>query len=268
MRRLLKPMNYLPPVFGPEPEAEFKTKKQAIYPAITGLDVQNPWRLLRDSEVDALTPGQISELAERFDLTLDLVRDLSRELAATLHEGSLLGAVEVEKEKAAERGSKGLLEALERSKKVSDQLNKCGNALQPLGGEFTYGAQPASDLLEVKESQQVIQRLVNALVDDLSKLSSQDQPAFVFDATDLRKVSDRRRIGVVYDCCLTWRAAGKPVTYTTTPDGSKRSTRGGPLIEFVQTIVALNVTSPNFILSADTIQKDIEAFKKLPSDAE
>ena len=267
MRKPFQPHDFQPPTFGVDPTRTRGSEDGAMYPTINGLKSQLPWRLLRDGEVAAFSSTEINDLAARFDLTEELLSDLSEELALCLNEGSLLATVKIGKKTAAKRADKAVMGAITRLKLARDQLLRAKSLLEPLVGEFTSGRQRPSNLSATKNAQKDLLRQIDKQIADLTHIASEPANAFNLSPENLKRVSDRRRLEIIHDCCRTWRASGRKVSYTTTSDGSKPSQRSGPLIDFVQAVIAKSVTVSGFTLSPETIRKDIDAFKKLPDDS-
>lgn len=79
--------------------------------------------------------------------------------------------------------------------------------------------------------------------------------------SDKRRVKDERRRVVCWFIFKFWQENGRKLSYTTDPDTSERT---GPLVEFVNSIVAC-ISDPPGKISGETIKSEIDAFKARPS---
>lgn len=81
---------------------------------------------------------------------------------------------------------------------------------------------------------------------------------------DKRRTYDIRREIVCTGIFNVWDEAGRPLSFTTDPITSRR---GGPLPEFVNTVVAC-ITEPSSTLSGEAIRTEIDRYKShIASDA-
>ncbi len=231
----------------------------SIYPHMDGIRPSAPWRLADYDDRGALSDAVLSKLAQRFDLTEQILRQLSIEVGNSLDTGSHLVLVAVSRDRAIKRAETSLKVALRWANHETGSAH-IREALLPLEAAFAQDATQAAVLCTAKDHSNDDDCSMADLVAAVQRVLHTPGCAADMSPCDKRRVWDKRREYVVQSCCYAWQDAGHPITYTTVSDGSKRDQRHGPLIDLIQMVVGM-VTNPSSHLSGETIRKDIDRFK-------
>lgn len=233
----------------------------AIYPNIDGIRPSAPWRLGDYRERGMLSEAMIRHLADRFALAEPLVRSLSVMLGNCLdNEGSAIVLVEVKCLQAIAAGQKRVRRILHGMKHRNFSPSDARDSLASLTAEFAKDPKDASLLPDAISKLTDSDNFTDDILASITRLLDVPGAVAILVPRDKRKVMDKRRQYVVESCCHVWLDGGRPLTYTTVSDGSKRGQRHGPLIEFIQAVVRM-ITQPSRELSGETIRVDIDHFR-------
>ena len=83
----------------------------SIWLHFDGINTSAPWRLGSYGDDGAISDSDLLELADRFDLSIDLLQTLSRQLGYSLDVDSEVNLVRIKRSKAIERADKELSRA-------------------------------------------------------------------------------------------------------------------------------------------------------------
>ncbi|ANT61919.1 hypothetical protein AYJ57_15795 [Salipiger sp. CCB-MM3] len=232
-----------------------------IYPNIDGIRTSAPWRLGDYLERGMLSEAMIYHLSDHFALAEQLVRSLSVMLGNCLDDdGSAIVLVEVNRAQAIAAGQKELRRLLRGAKRGGLSLSEVRDGLASLSTVFAKTPRDASLLPKALSTLAEAANFTDDIFTSIARLLDVPGAAAVLVPRDKRKVMDKRRQYVIESCCHVWLDDGRPLTYTTVSDGSKRGQRHGPLIEFIQAVVRM-ITQPSSELSGETIRVDIDHFR-------
>ncbi|OWY07860.1 hypothetical protein B6V72_18730 [Thioclava sp. F34-6] len=201
------------------------------------------------------------ELADRFDLSTDLLQTLSRQLGYCLDVDSEVNLVRIKRSKAIERADKELSKAAKLATDIQIAAEKLSELLAPLDDQFAQNKDDAAVLLAAKAKAKELRNTVAATIATITTVQETPGAAAVMVPFNKIYVWDKRRQYVIETCCYAWTEAGRTVTYSSQERTKKGTNRGGPFIDFLQS-VAIKLTDPPRELSPETIRKDIDRFKK------
>ena len=223
------------------------------------------WPISDYKEQGIFTLKQGEELAARFDLSSEIVSKLSIWIGNTLDIESLMNLAEVMREKAIDAGANELRRALrhvttqpetfnnrKKLEKVLLESSSCFASLEEDAARLAH----AQDL--ARDAESPLEHLIAAARDLLGRPGSVAR----LSPADKRRLYDGRRDHVVRSCCYAWLDAGRELTYTTRPDCAADAQRGGPLFEFIHTVLE-GVLAEDQLPSDETIRKDIDRFRDL-----
>ena len=221
-----------------------------------------PWRIRDYQERGALSYRQKQELGARFDLSAELVDELSLLVGNSLDVESIVCFMPVSRDKAVARAGKRLGRAASLARRMRHDHAALLDALAPLRTDFDSSGDTEGLLQGLREDLAGIAALLAGLEDRIERVMAISSGAAVIEPDDKKRIPDRRRTNVVRSCCYVWEDAGRPLSFTTVadrPDGPKRR---GRLIELVNAVVTM-VTDPPTPLSVETIRNEIDDFKAL-----
>ena len=212
------------------------------------------WKVQVHGDGGALGEEQIRKLAEDFAIDLELVRQLSADLARALH---------------PLKGPKSVSDVILRPRKGAAQFEKAVKDMRLAEkkiGEALSGLDRIhlDDLLpEILENDPlIISKLMNRARSNiitvrvmLTKRVKRAGEVRYRGELDKRKTRDHRRSMVCDRIFRIWESAGRELSYTT----DLQSKRRGPLVEFVNAVVAC-VSKPPGSLEGETIRKEIGNF--------
>ena len=224
-----------------------------------------PWRIGDYGERGIFTEEQKAQLALRFDLTPELVDELSLLVGNNLDADSLTKQVKASKEKSTARGAKRLEDAAKHARKLRHHHSKLNEQLQTLGTDFDPSGRAAGRLEKLRADVAQVDEVLQGLEAQIDALKGIPDSVAARVPDDKGETLDGRRKYVVFSCCYIWRDAGHRVSYTTDPSSVSGSTRKGPLIDFVNAVVR-RVTDPPNELSPETIRRHIDDWKITPEE--
>ena len=221
-----------------------------------------PWRLRDYKERGALSDRQKQELGARFDLSAELVDELSLLVGNSLDVDSIVCFMPVSRNKAVARAGKRLGRAASLASRIRHDHAALIDALAPLRTDFDNSGLAEGLLQELRDDLAGIAALVAGLEIRIDQIMAIPNGAAEIAPDDRRRVPDRRRTNVVRSCCYIWADSGRPVSYTTRPDRVRAPQRTGMLIDLVNAVVSM-VTDPPATLSVETLRHEIDDFKRL-----
>lgn len=233
----------------------------SIWLPFDGINTSAPWRLGSYGDEGALSDSDLLELADQFDLPTNLLQTLSQQLGYCLDVDSEVNLVQVKRSKAIERASKELAKAAKLATDIQVAADKLSAILDPLEDQFAQSKDDAAVLRAAKAQADDLRNTVAATMAAITTVQKTPGAAAVMAPFNKIHVWDKRRQYVIETCCYTWLEAGRTVTYSSQERTKKGTDRGGPFIDFLQS-VAIKLTDPPRELSQETIRKDLDRFKK------
>lgn len=233
----------------------------SIWLHFDGINTSAPWRLGSYGDDGAISDSDLLELADRFDLSIDLLQTLSRQLGYSLDVDSEVNLVRIKRSKAIERADKELSRAAKLAADIQIAAGKLSKLLAPLDDQFARSKDDSAVLLAAKAQAAELRNTVTAAIAAITTVQRTPGAAAVMAPFNKTHVWDKRRQNVIETCCYVWLEAGRAVTYSSQERTKKGTERGGPFIDFLQA-VAIKLTDPPRELSQETIRKDIDRFKK------
>ena len=215
------------------------------------------WPTADYAEQGFFTAEQKDHLASKFDLSAELVSNLSLYVGNTLDEDSLMNLTRVSREKAVNAAEEALRRAV-RHARQSEQYR--GRVVEVLLGCSTLFADTPADAARLDRAQALArdpESKLGELLEAVDAVLECPGSAAILAPADLRKVYDGRREHIVRSCCYTWMEAGRPLTYA-----MNKGRREGPLFELIWTVMRL-VLSDDHRPSDETIRNDIDRFREL-----
>jgi hypothetical protein len=207
----------------------------------------------------ALTPDQIASLSDRFDLPEAALQGFAVDLGMALNPPPpAFGILPVfmAKEKTLDEFA-GLQRDLDRARSALEKACRRFDHIAFGGESETHPHRDRNSL--VRDA--VLEALIK-LNEAEQEIRTIDYPEDKVEHPDFRTVGPRedvRRRWVLRAIFLFWQSLGRPLGFTTDPITSKRH---GELIDFTQAVIRC-ISDPPGELSAETIVKEISAFKKL-----
>ncbi|MFD1193814.1 hypothetical protein ACFQ3C_03930 [Seohaeicola saemankumensis] len=233
----------------------------SIWLSMDGIAPSVPWRLGSYGNGGALSDSDLLELAKQFDLPTGLLRTLSQQLGFCLDVESEVNLVEVKRSKAIERTGSDIEKALKLTETMEAAAKKLAALLEPLSTQFANSKEDAAILPAARAKAQELCSTITATIDAIDAIRRTSGSAAVMRPFNKVHVWDKRREYVIKTCCHTWSEVRRSITYTSNDAAPKGKKREGPLVDFIQAIVA-KVTDPPKELRVETIRKDIDRFKK------
>lgn len=191
---------------------------------------------------------QISELADRHNLSEAQLRELSQLVGFSLDIDTHANLIRITRSKVQRRLNSSRLPKI-RSDTSLDA--KEANALFKSLGLAVSVVEDFDDSERHEASE-------TAATEPPSKVTfiSLDKARRVLQPDDRRKERDSRRLLVVESCCYVALDAGWPITYTTDSSVEKNQ-RGGRLIALIKDVIAM-VSHNQRVASVHTLKADIE----------
>ena len=240
--------------FGPELKVSSKTGGRL--PTITKDTL--PWKLRDEgpNSTGALSHTQIDALSQKYELGLDAVATLSRNIDIGLSRDLHLLQHELGPART-EKGVKDLKIALKNIRSAEEKLQKASRALEHLRFKSPIRIismpNPGPHRIKSFEENRA------GISDARSFLEIVERTGLVFSSQhpDKRKISDVRRTIVCTGIFNCWHESDRNLSFTTDPLTSKR---GGPLFDFANEVVAL-ITEPSSHLKGEALKSELDLFK-------
>lgn len=246
--------NNSPPQQYDEPQA-FDPQENGLFIAADGFSSSVPWKVQRYGVDGPLADAQISSVAAEFFFEFDDLRKLSGYLGIALHPSQNL--ISVSRSIAVARAAKEIQRA---RNEIETAIRVVSSAILRLERVQSVSGGP-------DEAQRLQQAMVLPLQASLSQLSvarsemekgsKRPEEVLLIAPDDKRRLHDRRREHILRALFHFWADSGRNLTFTTDPLTSERR---GPLIAFVNAVVAC-VTEPPNTLKAETIVAELRKFR-------
>lgn len=245
------------------------------------------WRIGNYDDEGILTADQMNLLSKEFELPRVVIKILSKELGHCLDEESFIGIANVDRAKALQLGETTLRSMMRTARQLASEQAHLGRLSQNGVGESSEAADCTrrievgrskmsamcdtlrNDFAGSRTERAILSHLKamidreassSVIIDAVRQTLATPGAAAIISPRDRRKVMDQHRRFVVETCCYAWIDAGRPVTYTTASDGSGSGQRRGPLLSFLDAVIAM-VSDPPAKISGETLRKDIDQFK-------
>lgn len=241
----------------------------SVYSRIDGIKCSTYWRLGSYDDHGILSSNMIAELIERFQLASTIVHDLSVHLGHCLNNDNdiAINLTEVRRSTAIAEGQR-LLRLLRRQTKQGNLApRELRDALVPLSTYFAVHPEDAELLPSLKGKLEHAIEISPDIIATIKMIFKTPGAVAILSPRDKRHSRDKRRQYVIETCCFAWRDADRALTYTTYSDARADRQRAGPLIEFIQSVVAM-ITHPNQKLRGEAIRADIDRFRDALAHAE
>lgn len=233
-----------------------KPDERRYRPAPRGISML-PLRVGKTLVRGALSAGQISEIATRFDLPVEAVKLLSGSLGAAL-EVRLAPHLPVDEAASRKAGKKNVKEVMTLLSKTRRSLDEAKELVQEL--EPVSGLRLAHDAL----AQRFIGRVgvlaeVVAGLERLGRhLGGDEDLVEAIKLVNAGKTEDSVRQHVMGIIFAAWERQGRKTSFTTDPQTSQRR---GVIFDFVNAVLVC-ITEPSRPLSNDTIVKELQIWRK------
>lgn len=238
----------------------FDPHENGLFIAADGFSSSVPWKVLKYGVNGPLPDEQISSIAAQFALEFDDLRKLSGYLGIALHPSQNL--VSISRSIAVAQAAKEILRARNEIETAIRVVNSAILRLKGVqsGSVSPDDAQPSQQAMVLPLEASLAQlNLARSAIEESSKHPNE---VLLIAPDDKRCLHDHRRERILRVLFHFWADAGRNLTFTTDPLTSERR---GPLIEFVNAVVAC-VTEPPSTLKAETIVTELRKFRRQELD--
>jgi hypothetical protein len=209
------------------------------------------WKVQRYGVDGPLSDEQIGSIAAEFSLGFDDLRKLSGYLGIALHAPQNL--ISISRSIAAARAAKEVQRARNEIETAITAVNSAILRLERVQSDSASPDLQQTMVLPLKASLGQL----SVARSEIEKGSKRPDEVLLIAPDDKRRLHDRRREHILRALFHFWADAGRNLTLTTDPLTSERR---GPLIEFVNAVVAC-VTEPPSTLKAETIVAELRKFR-------
>ena len=220
------------------------------------------WPVADYEEKGFFTVAQKDEIASRFELSPELVSNLSLYVGNTLDRDSLMNLTRVSRIKAVDAAKKELRRAVRHAGEDAPRREKLVEALLACDALFAKTRADAAVLGKAQALARNPECSLTDLLEVTDAVLACPASAAILAPTDRRKILDGRRDHIVRSCCYVWMDAGRPLTYTTRSDKLSKEQREGPLFDLIRTVMGM-ILPKGKRPSDETIRKDIDRFRVL-----
>lgn len=216
-------------------------------------------RMAKLDLMDALAVDEIKSLAEGFAFPADAVAALSKDLARALNTTITPVFAPLPRKKAIARAQTEMQRTAKDIMTASEALLRGFERLERLDTIQANNRLGAARFKALQKDYDQVLRDVETLHRKLRFLADTPDVALDLRPEDKRGVSDLRRTAVLSCLFAFWAAAGRELSLTS---DAIRNRRGGPLIEFVNSVVRC-ITEPSNDLSSETIHDEVNTYKRV-----
>lgn len=235
---------------------------QSVYLHFDSYRESLSWPVADYEENIFFTAAQKDELISRFDLSPELVSDLSLYVGNTLDIDSVMNLTRVSRNKAVKAADEALRRAIKHARQDVRCWAKLVDILLACDALFAETRADAAVLCKAQSFARTPECTLTSLLEVADAVVARPGSAAILTPADSRKIYDGRREHIVRSCCYVWMDAGRPLTYTTRFDRLSKDQREGPLFDLIRT--AFQMISPKGGHPSDeTIRKDIDRFRLL-----
>ena len=250
--------------FSPDQDVMFITSDEAFN--------STPWRktkFVRRTKFErggVLTTEQVQEVAQQFQIDLDVVESMSNYLEFCLDTEANPLVIHMSREIAAKRASTEIAKALAETAVAAQKLKQASERLNKLYTGGSLSADGAQRLETLKLVVVDTHRHAAEAYQELGSLAKLPNVALVLAYTNRGPIRDLRRKCVIHFLFQLWVGAGRKLTWTGDV-GVEGAGRSGALIDFVNAVVVC-ITDPPTSLSGHTIVSDLRAYQSLSPKCE
>lgn len=195
---------------------------------------------------------QISDLAERHDLTEEHLRELSQLIGYSLDIDAYANLITITRSKIQSRLNSGKLPTVHDDH--SFDVKEANALFESLGLEVSVVYDPfdviRNDSSDKIEADPTVKKRVIGL----------DEALRILQPDDRRRERDGRRLLVAESCSYIALDAGWPITYTTDSTALKNQ-RGGRLIALIKDVIRMT-SRDEYVASVHTLKTDIEMVRR------
>jgi len=220
------------------------------------------WPVADYEEKGFFTAAQNDDLASRFDLSPELVSNLSLYVGNTLDTDSVMNLTSVSRNKAVKAAYEGLRRANRHARQDARCRGKLAEMLLACDALFAETRADAALLHEAQSLARIPECGLTDLLEAADAVLACPGSAAILTPADSRTIYDGRREHIVRSCCYVWMDAGRRLTYTTRADKLSEKQRGGPLFDLIRTVMGMLLPTGKRP-SDETIRKDIDRFRDL-----